>query len=339
MSMTTANNPNVETTILNKRFMSDLTLQLQTVQFCSPPDNQALYQGDTVRWLHLPEWTVDKTVLSQTTVTDNKVSISGALGVDDGLGMQSVEAVMAPYGAYIEASNFMIDTAPVGLLRKIAKRASDAGARALDELAFAQAAASTTTMKAGQDLGVGQGTLTAERDSTCRAQDFASMKAYFVSSGVVGFPHIGGQFGAVLNPAASKHLQTESTTSGLVWSDINKYVLGSDGQQKLLNGEAGSLSNIRIFESPIVTATSVDSVNAYNNIVLGHDGLGCTQIKPAGANARSAGARVLVKKASDSGTYQPTETFDTVAWKWVGAFKLLASKRVIRYYSATLLGA
>jgi N4-gp56 family major capsid protein len=333
MPATSANNPNLETTIINKRFMSDLTLQLQTAQFCSPPDTQALYQGDTVRWLHFPEWTVDKTALSQTTVTDNNVSISGALGTDDGTGAQSVEATMAPYGAYVQLSNFLIDTAPVGMMRKTAKRAADAGARALDELAYAQGILSSVTHKADQDT-VGQGTMGSSAD-TARARDFAAMRAYFVASGVQGFDFIDGEYGSVIHPEASKHLQTETSTSGIVWADVNKYIPGMDGQKKILKGENGTLSNIRIFESPIVAASSVNSVNAYKNLVLGHDGLGCTQIRAANKNARTAGARVLIKRAADSGTYQPTETFDTVAWKWVGAFKLLDSKRVILYYSAT----
>lgn len=312
---TTVNNPNVETTYINKRFMDDLLLAVQMVQFCTPPDSQGMHVGDTARWLHFPEWTVDKTALSQTDPADNQVSISGTLGAEN------VDSALNPYGAYVEAANFALDTAPVGTLDKISKRAADAGARALDELAYDAAATTTIAHYAGQTSVTTSGTAT-----TAVAADFSACNAYFATQGAHGFDHLGGQFGGVLHPNAAGHIMSQAgtTADNVTWAKVNKEVAGK--QEKIERGEMGSLFNVRLFSSPVCATQAY----GYDNIVLAKDGIGCSTID----EGNETKAKVIVKKPGPGDTSQPLDTYQTIGWKWVGTFALLDANRVIKYISA-----
>jgi N4-gp56 family major capsid protein len=307
--------PEIETTYINKRFMDDLLLATQMVQFCTPADTQGMYKGDTCRWHHFAEWTEDTSVLSdaEATPTTNRLTQSGLVESTDGL--------MNAYGQYLEVGTFSLETAVVGTLDKIAKRAADAGARSMDRLAIDAAQTSTQIFYAGTTA-----VATSGDTSTAVAADFNYMSAQLNTVGANGFDHLNGMYGAVVHPIAASQLKGEATTSNgeVTWSDVNKHVSGP--QEKIMKGEAGALFNVKIFESPMIETVNISD---YENLVLAKDGLGCSTVD----GAAEAKAKVIIKRPGPNDTYQPLDTFSTVGWKWAGVFKLLDSDRVIRYWS------
>lgn len=309
--------PELETTYINKRFLDDLLLATQMVQFCTPADSQGKFKGDTVRWHHYIEWTEDTSVLSETTVTDNELTTSGLV--------ESTNATMNPYGAWMQVANFTLDTAVVGTLDKISKRAADAGGRALDRLALNAADEgedSAKTQHYAKQINQVSGAA-----GTSVAADFNFMTSQFVINGAHGFDHLGGKFGCVVHPTNAAQLKAEASATTVNWADINKHIAGPQAQ--VIRGEAGVLFNMQIFESPLIVTGPGEGENF--NFALALDGLGCSTVD----GSEDARARVIIKKPGPNDTYQPLDTYQTVGWKWAGVFRKLDNKRVIRYVAST----
>jgi N4-gp56 family major capsid protein len=321
---TTANNAWLQTTYLHDGFIQDLETQIRFLQFCSPPDKTALFVGDTVRWSEMEEWTVDKTALSETSLTDNEIAGSG---LDTGYDAQ-IEA----YGAFMTWSKLSLDTAHRGTYDKLSKRAGDASAKALDQLARDQCLTTTNIQYAGQAAVGTSGTAAA-----LKYTDFSKVQAYFETQGTDhGFDHLNGRYGAVIHPNAADDLRSEAKTSSgnPTWYDANIHVQGQ--QEELRNGYIGVASNFSVFTSNQIT----DLANTfYYNVCLSKDGLGCSSLSGgldagAGSPQEALGARVLVKKPGPSTISVPLDTVVRIGWKWVGAFKILNPKRVVLLYSA-----
>lgn len=328
-NFTSINNPQVETTFINKVFMEDLLLATQMVQFCTPPDNEPTNLGDTARWLHFPEWTVDTSALSQT-AADNQINISGTAGATN------VDGTMSPYGGYVKVSQFSLSTAPVGTLEKIGKRASDAGSTALDTLAMVQASGTTSTYHCGTGSATLSGINFSSAGTVLKAADIAYTAAYLDTKGCTGFDHLNGMYGGVFHPSAGSHLRAEAATSAgnVTWSEVNKHVAGAMGQEKIMKGDLGALFNVKLFTSPHCYTGSygpsaAPTTAAYTGWVLAKDGIGCTQIDGDGPGR----AQVILKAPGPGDTSQPLDTYNTVGWRWFGVFKLLDSNRVIRVIS------
>jgi N4-gp56 family major capsid protein len=327
-SFTSVNNPQAEVTYINKRFMEDLLLAVQMVQFASKPDAQGRHAGDTVRWLQFPEWTVDVTAIDQTAAADNQVNISGTAGV------VNVDKQMNPYGAYVEVSQFALDTMPVGTMDKIAKRAADGGAAALDTLAMVECSGTTSTYHAGTGSAALSGINFSDSGTVLKAEDLSYCAAILDDLGNTGFEHLGGMYGAVFHPSAGAHLRAQAgaSTNDVTWADVNKHVAGPQGQ--ITRGDLGALFGIKLFTSPYCFEGAYGpkadtNTSAYTGFVLAKDGLGASEIRGEG----DARAKVLIKTPGPNTVSQPLDTYNTVAWQWSGCFKLLDSNRVIRVIS------
>lgn len=330
-SFTSLNNPQAEVTYINKRFMEDLLLAVQMVQFCTKPDSQGRHSGDTARWLQFPEWTVDVTAIDQTAAADNQVDISGTAGVIN------VDSTMSPYGAYVEVSQFALDTMPVQTMDKIAKRAADAGAAALDTLAMVQVsgiAVADTSYICGTGSAKLSGINFTANGTVLKAADLSYVAAIMDDKGNTGFDHLGGMYGGVFHPSAGAQLRAQAgaTTNEVTWADVNKHVAGP--QQQITRGDLGALFGIKLFTSPYcyedpawdrIDGISEAASKAYIGVVLAKDGLGCSEVRGEG----DARAKVLIKTPGPHTVSQPLDTYNTVAWQWSGTFKLLDSNRVI----------
>jgi hypothetical protein len=327
--LTSTNNPQAASvTYINKRFMEDLLLAVQMVQFCTKPDAQGKNQGESVRWLAFPEWTVDVTAIDQTTGVDNQVNISGTAGITN------VDATMAPYGAHVQMSQFGLDVMPVGTMDRIAKRAADAGAAALDTLAMVQASGTTSTYHCGTGSAALSGNNFSDSGTVLKAVDLSYVAAILDDKGNTGFDHLGGQYGGVFHPSAGAHLRAQAgaSTNDVTWSEVNKHVIGE--QQKIIRGDLGSLFGVKLFTSPYCYEgaygpKAAANTSAYTGFVLAKDGLGASEVQGGGG----ATARVIIKTPGPNTVSQPLDTQNTIAWAWAGAFKLLDSNRLIRVIS------
>jgi len=134
-------------------------------------------------------------------------------------------------------------------------------------------------------------------------------------------------FAVIVHSVPRTHLVTDVSTSRLTWEQINKYVSGFSGQEKLLNGVVGGIAGGMVFLSNNITTATVDTISAYANLVLAQDGLGA-------ASQGGMNPDVFINKPSSNSTDNPYRIFGTVSFVFQTAPKLLDVLRAEILYSA-----
>jgi N4-gp56 family major capsid protein len=307
--MDTAANRELQNEYIERKFLEQLKPALQFYKFATEGEVPGGV-GDSIRWLHFPEFSVDTSDLSETNAGDNEISAYAATAVSGS----------------IKLSEHSAKTMPPGALDQISERLAFLGAKTVDTLLRDAAYDTVNYFKEGA-TAKNTGTLTAA--NKLRATTFTYVCAELNTSGNMGFASEGGQFASILHPVQAAHLKNEPTTaSGLpTWSELNKYVQGSQG--KTLAGDAGSLFGIAVKESPLITKVEVDTgVSGYRGVVLAKDGLGR-------AGIGDMQPEVIIKNPGKTDTSQALNTFWTYGVKFRAAHKLLSSDRVLVLYSAS----
>lgn len=321
MAMTTSATRELQNEYINRKFLEQLKPELCFFKFATEGQVPA-GMGDTIRWLHFPEFDVDTSALSETTASDNEISSYAAT---------SGTGTISPYGQFLKISEQHAKTAVGGFLDQISQRLTFLGAKTVDTLLRDAAYGATNTFKEGQ---VARNTGNLVSTNTLRASTFAYVAAELISGGNQTFSN--GQFEAVLHPVQTAQLKAEpSTSSGLpTWSELNKYV--QNAQAKTAKGEAGSIMNVHLNETPLITRVGVETsgtagasanCSGYRGVVLAVDAVGR-------AGIGDMDPRIIIKQPSKNDTSQPLDTYWTYGVKFRAAHKLLSNERCVILYSA-----
>lgn len=323
--ITTANNVEVQTTFILRRFLEQLGPRLQFAKLSTPGDVPE-GAGNEVRWLHFEEidFTGKTDALSETDGSDHQLA--------NGVSITSVSGTMADYGFWDKLSERQRRTMVAGAYDQIASRFAEGGAILLDDKLYEAAKGSTNYFMAGNtDANTGFISST----STLSASDYNYQRAWLESQKNVPFDMLGGEFASVIHPTQAAQIRGETkTTAGKpTWHDLNQR---NNQGEPVMRGDNGSLYGIALFESQVIDAVASvsvsgtdgasETVSGYVGITLAKDGLGHVDLD-------DAEPEVMVKVPGDQDTSQPLNRYSTIGVQFGGAFKLLSSKRVLVLYS------
>lgn len=329
-----------QTHILSKAIPT-LEANLVFADFAEPavlPD----HEGTTARWLLDTNIDPDNIDGSNTKTLDALNHASGG-NIDwstrdsvheaDFAGSK-VEASLYTYGAFIPLQRKDLKAMPRSMQERVGKRLGYLGAVTLDTLlrAFVDGSKSaavspdpgsgtTTTRKS-----IGDGTV----DTTLSATDYLTAEDVALIVGDLrandAQPFDNGMFAVVIHPGAETDLVTDVSASRLNWQEINKYVSGVSGQEKITKGEVGGIAGGMVFRSSQIATSTVDTRSAYNNICLGTFGIG-------NVSMGDAKPRLFVNQPGSSSMSDPYRFYATVSFQFDAAPKLLDVNRAAVLYS------
>lgn len=248
----------------------------------------------------------------------------------------NVEVQIMTYGGFIPMRKIDLDNLTQNLADRIADRLRYLGKEVLDTLCRAQidgsgtsfgpsmGAGTTTTRKSIGD-GINDTALTSADKLT--AEDIMLGVNDFRRLNAKGHRRAGGAVAVFIHTGAEIHVITDASNSRVTFAQVNKYVSGATGQQKLLDAEIGKIGGGLIMPTNNITTSTVNGVTAYNNIILcdyGMGVLGMNDVQP----------RVLFTNPGPQSTDQPLQVFGTAAFRFRAAPKLLDVNRSGILYSA-----
>lgn len=237
-----------------------------------------------------------------------------------------VEATVRDYGEWM-AIGRLADAASIpAALDSYREIAMESGARALDDLTYAQAT-SGVNMHHSRDLAVNGSSLVST--DTLIAQDLPIIAGFFRSNDAKGFDSLGGDYMLAINPNQEVDLVTDVTNARLSWAEVNKHV--PVGFDQLINNHrfVGRLNGVSVLRTTTVVTVSAgaEEAESYKAVALARYGVGSL-----GLGEKSLKPRIIMK--SEGGTYDPLDQIQTLGWKLRGAWALLDANRALIVYSA-----
>jgi hypothetical protein len=127
-------------------------------------------------------------------------------------------------------------------------------------------------------------------------------------------------YSAIISTTGEQHIVQEVTTARITWSDVNKNVPGMMGQEKIINGQLGSIYGVMVYvtqNTGQVTLTALADIN----YVLADGGLGAMgfkQMKP----------EIIINDVNS-----PYKNVNSIAWHAQFNAALIDAARVIKIYS------
>jgi len=236
--------------------------------------------------------------------------------VPNGLVLQStqISAIPVQYGDYVSLSDMLImesiDPIIKGALEVLGYRA----ALSLDTIIRNTLHTAVTNQFAGG--AVSEITTSAVVNASEIRKAVKSLKTGNVRPLADGFA-------AIVHPATSFDLQSDSATGG--WLDINKYTTTGPSYR----GELGKMYGVRFVESSNVgTGVGAAAAVTYRNFIFGKGAYGLVEL--TGMNMKT-----YTKQLGSGGTSDPLDQVSTVGYKFSHVTKVLDATRAIELYGVS----
>lgn len=329
-----------QTHILSKAIPT-LEKRLVFADFAEPavlPD----HEGSTARWLS--DSNIDPTDIdgSAATTYDALNHASGGniqYSTRDGKNQAnftgtSVEASIYTYGAFVPLFRKDLKVMPRSMQDRVGARLGYLGSLTLDSLLRAVV---DGTFSGTYNPDTGSGTTTTRKsigdgtnDTTLSATDYLTAEDIALVVGDLkaedAEPFDNGMYAVVIHSGGETDLITDVSSSRINWQEINKYVSGVSGQEKITRGEVGGVAGGMVFRSNNIATGTIDTRSAYHNVALAQWAIGnlsMGDMKP----------RVFVNKSGSSSMSDPHRFYSTVAFQFDAAPKLLDVNRAAVLYS------
>lgn len=326
MSVNTASPADVLVEKIRREWVPFLREKLVLMDYATPGTIERNVGSKTLRWIEFNQITQDETGgLTEADATDGEVSA---------LSVTTYTTTIGEYGAWAKISS-LADLAHNPQTRNAyIKGFAEHGARTMDSL-IRNAADDTTTFLISANKEKNTGTLATASSAT--AQDVAIVTKIFRGNDAEPFTKNGGYYVAVVHSDVEADLVTDVTTTRLNWSEVNKHVPGMDGQKKITKGSPGAIYGTMVLVSnQIERATLTNNVNAYKNICLAVDGVGCASFSgmtPNNVGGGAKGPRIVVKTSGSQDTSNPLSMFNTIGWKSAMGQAVLGNDRALVWYA------
>jgi N4-gp56 family major capsid protein len=313
-STTITNSANLPVEYYERKLLSTLEPRL-VLQPLGKRQKLPRGNGKQVKWLRYAAIAESTTPLTEGT-PPSEIAFSTS----------NVTSAISQYGQFSKVSDLLSMTAIDPVLENLSERFGVAAAKTIESLIVAELDAEAADQFAAGAAGVGSVAAGDNLDHIELIKAMVSQKEAFID------PHESGQYVAVIHPKAEFDLLSDTQVGS--FQDINKYVGGSDGQRKLLNGEIGRMYGMRILVSDkmsVDAGAGAAGIDVYSSYLIGEEAFGTVWLD-------GSSVEMKVKRHGSAGANDPLDQFATVGYKLKGyATKYLdsGSKRVIRIQHAS----
>ncbi len=264
---------------------------------------------------------IEDGVVGSTVSWERKGGDGGADEHQDAFTSQVIEEQIEAYGAFIPVRTQDLDQMPKSVMDRIGERLGYRGAWSKDTLLRAPIDGSLDTGSGASPIK-GAGVTPVVTAATMTATDIAN------ATGVLwqmdARPFSNGMYAAVISNVDAVNLATDVDVATLSWSDINKFVSGSNGQQKITNGNMGAILGTMIFRTNNLMEDTSGAAAAHftNNIVLAKDAIG-------NVTQGDSNTQIFINKPDASSTDNPFRLIASVAFYFRCSTLLLDANRVV----------
>lgn len=238
------NSGQVLQTWLYRQVLKNFEPQLRFYDMGTKPIYQEGYQ--TLAWTRVNrlEVTPASALLNQ-----------GVTPVETNINLDTITLVPKQYGMYVTLSDYLLDVAPINLVKEASKQVGNNMARIIDSVIQSNLATNGTYVNYGGTAVIRTGLTSGD---TATAKDFAKANAFLMTKGAPMFSN--GYIG-VVHPNVVYDLQMESGVGAFV--DVNKY----SKPDQVMSGEIGKMFGIRLVTSGYIQ-TFASNVTVYPTYIL-----------------------------------------------------------------------
>lgn len=305
-----------------RKFVETLDFNAQLAKI-PRDDTLPIAQGaDTVRWIQFAPLTANITPLVEGTDPTDSVAVPST----------QVEGFIEQYGDYIETSDIFPLVAITGSIAAMVERLSRQAVDTVDTLVRNEAK-NTTNFVVPDGIG---GTLLAGQKADTEILRLAS--EFFQTNNVEPHPAtMGGKyFFTVFHPAQSWDLQADAG-----WIDAVKHVApgtagaldqdgsATQGASNIWNGSPGVFAGHQIAISTNIDTATVDTINAYNALSFGREGLGHVAL-----SSNIVSPQIIIRKPGPQTLSSPLGMRMTWGWKINYVVKIIDETQVQLIHSA-----
>ena len=235
-----------------------------------------------------------------------------------GLTVNTIEATVAQYGAYVTVSDMLKMTAIDNNIVQALKLLGSQAGKTLDTIVRDVLAGGTSVLRVNN-----RGTRAALTASdTLKPIDFFKATAQLEA---MNAPKIDGSYVAIIHPYAAFDLMTSAE-----WIDVHKYA----DPTAIFNGEIGKLGNVRFVQSTEAKIwkdeTCPSGLAVFGTIVLGANAYGVTDVE-------GGGLQTIVKQLGEGD--HPLNQRATVGWKATKVAERLVEQYMVRIESVSSYSA
>ena len=204
----------------------------------------------------------------------------GITPVETNINLNTITLVPKQYGMYVTLSDYLLDVAPISMVKEATVVIGQNMARIIDAVIQSNLSTNGTNViyggTAGSRAALGSG-------DKATASIFAKANAFLMTKGA---PLFDNGYIAVVHPNVIFDLQMESGTGAFV--DVMKYAK----PDQVMSGEIGKMFGVRLVSSGYIQ-TFASSVTVYPTYILGGEAYGI-------ATLQTLQAYVTPRTASDS---------------------------------------
>ena len=302
-----------------RRFVEMLKDELLFSRFSEPATVPKHTGGYVARW-NIPQ------KFSGSTTVRTEAS-AGTVGERTSTNITSVESTMNTYYDWMKIGEIASKSWTPGTGEVYAEQFAFAGAHAIDTILYTAAKTSTNTLKS-TEKAAGTGTLAAGEKAT--VTDFKAISGFFYGQNARGFREMENCFVWIMHPAQETDLVTEYSTTAMSWHEVNQATETGFAQMQKINRMVGKFGSVVALRSTMI-GTSVEDVTAYHSIALARYGIGWAGLGESGPTK----PEIIHKRPGSQDTSQPANMYETIAWKVLGAERMLDAARVLVVYSST----
>lgn len=249
MLTTTGSLTHLATVWYNKKALDQLKQKFRFLTV-TEPDILPKRSGKTVQWFRY-------TLLAAKT----SAASEGAVGTSNALTSTVVTASVSEYADFITVSTLLQDTAIDPIVQNAAEQLGYSAGLSVDTLVRLEFDSAVASVEQAPIAGA---------DAAGTVNDLRKAKALLEGANVL--PRSGDDFVCILHPYALYDITSDNAAGGFI--DVMKYA----APVRLLNGEAGRVSGVRI-----VSSTNVKiSTNYYYAYVVGKGAVGAVDLAGSG---------------------------------------------------------
>ena len=297
------------------------------------PGNLPYNMGSTLRWTLNAHMTAGPDPGSPIARDSRYIALTGSAGEvtyadraqNEGTWQPTtVEKIMDYYGEFIAQRKVDYDWMPKSTKDDLADSVGYAGSETLNGLVRAVVDGSGNASP--WDPLQGTGTTNVQigiwgvDDAVLDLTDKLSAEDLYILEGNMSALNVrrfdDGYYRVFCHPSAIAHLKTNTDPDKASWLEINKYVGGSNAQTKLIKDAVGAIGSVMVYRTTDVTTGTVVTVDYYNNIALGVDGVG-------GARLGDMDSRVFINNSDASSIDDPYRMFMTTSYRLKACYEIL----------------
>lgn len=331
MTWTTGNAQvdDVLNTWLNRKFVDDLTYELQHQKFTA----DAMIPkggGSAARYIdYAPPGRNTSYAAGNTQLPEGN---TGSAHEITGITMTPTTVTVTEFGEHIKIGTLYDFASMPGTKEQTIKRLTDGAKLSLDEAVRVEANLSTALYHAVTSQA-GASTTANVTPAALGAAALITVKGALKANLIMGVTgkegHPDRQYAAVLTPTQETDITTEVTTGRVYWSNAVVNVPGMEGQLKFVNGYIGSIYGVATYITQnFVTATMTTAGNVQVGYVYGADAVAAVAFS-------SMKPEIIINDVNS-----PYKNLNSIAWHANFGAKLISLNpgvifRVVKIYSAT----